>query len=147
MELHNLTKLKGTKRKAKRLGRGYGSGVGGHVVGFGQKGQKARSGNSIPFGFEGGQVPLYKKMPEIGGFRNPTAKSIVGISVSRLNKFKDGSVVTPTDFVKAGILKKLPKHGVKLLNTGKIEVKVTVYGFLLSESANTALTKAGCTIK
>src|SRR3990167_3196593 len=84
MELHTPTRLKGNKKPAKRIGRGIGSGVGGHTVGRGQKGQKSRTGYNIPRGFEGGQVPLYKKLPQIGGFKN---KFRNGIKILSTDKF------------------------------------------------------------
>ncbi len=142
--LHDLRKIKGNRGKAKRVGRGYGSGKGGHTVGRGSKGLKARG--KVPFGFEGGQVPLYKKMPQIGGFRNPTKKAITHVSLSQFNRFNANSTVTPQDLVDAKVLKRLPKHGVKILANGKIEKKLTIKGFLFSESAKNQLEQAGCKV-
>ncbi len=143
MELSKL--LKGNKKKSKRLGRGYGSGKGGHTVGRGAKGQKAR--NKVPAGFEGGQTPLYKRVPQWGGFRSPWAKGIVGVSLSRFNVFRAGSTVTPEDLVEKGMLKKLPKRGVKVLGTGDIKKSLTFSGFAFSESAKKKIEKADGKIK
>jgi large subunit ribosomal protein L15 len=144
MELSKLDRIKGNKKKGKRLGLGYGSGKGGHTSGSGSKGQKARSKVSI--GFEGGQTPLYKQLPTLGGFRNPTTKQIVGLSLSVLNKFKDGDEVTPQSLVDAKIVIRVPRHGLKILNTGKIEKKISLKGFMFSASARKTLEKAGCKI-
>ncbi len=146
MELTNLTKIKGNRAKAKRVGRGMGSGKGGHTTGKGTKGQKSRAGSRIPFGFEGGQVPLYKKLPTLTRFTNLNAKQIQCVSLSRFDGFKAGSTVTPVDLVKNGTLKQLPKYGVKILNSGKIDKKLTLEGFLVSQGAKEALEKAGCII-
>jgi large subunit ribosomal protein L15 len=80
MNLSNLTRHDGIKRKGKRLGRGIGSGKGGHTVGRGTKGQKARRGSKFTVGFEGGQVPLYKRLPQLGGFKNSRSKQIGTVS-------------------------------------------------------------------
>lgn len=147
MELHNLPKIRGNKKGAKRIGRGTGSGKGDHTVGRGMKGQKSRSGYRVPFGFEGGQIPLFRKLPMIGGFKNPTKKQIVHISLNDLNVFKSGEKVTPDMLSKKGRFKKLPKHGVKILATGEITKKLSLSGFLMSKAAKDKLEKAGCTIK
>ena len=144
MALHKLKKSKGIKPK-KRVGRGNGSGKGTYS-GRGMKGQKSRSGGTRRPGFEGGQTPLYKQLPTLGGFRNPTAKSIEAISLSELNVFNDNDEVTPQSLVEKKIIKHLPKYGVKILNNGGIEKKVTLKGFLFSASAKKALEKAGCKI-
>ncbi|MEZ6255883.1 MAG: 50S ribosomal protein L15 [Patescibacteria group bacterium] len=148
MNLSNLTKLKGTKSKKIRLGRGIGSGKGGHTVGFGMKGQKSRSGNSIPVGFEGGQLPTYRKLPTFGGFNNPTKKDIVAVSFSDFNSFDDGITVTPLDLVKSKRLKKLPRHGVKILNSGALLKKISFEGFAYSKTAKEKIESLpGCSIK
>ena len=139
MKLSKLTRV--TKKKSKRLGRGYGSGKGGHTVGRGAKGQKAR--NTVPFGFEGGQIPLYKRLPKLGGFRNPTKKDIVAISLSKLNLFKAGEVVTPEKLVDKGIIRRIPRHGVKVLNKGILGKKLTLKGFTASKEALKKIKKAG----
>ncbi len=141
MELKKLKKLNGNKTKKKRLGRGYGSGKGGHTVGKGMKGQKSRQGNSIPYGFEGGQVPLFKKLPKIGGFSNPTKKQIKGVNILSFNVFNDGDVVTPEMLVEKGIIRSVPKHGVKILGGGDLKKKIELKGFLFSQSAKDKLEK------
>lgn len=143
-----LSKLKKQKQitSSKRVGRGYGSGKGGHTVGKGMKGQGSRSGKGIPFGFEGGQVPLYKKMPKIGGFKNKNTKEIVGVSISKLNLFENNTEVTPKDLVTKNIISKLPKHGVKLIGNSEVSKKLTLTGFIYSNSAQQKLESAGCTI-
>lgn len=147
MDLHKLTKTKGNKSKKKRLGRGYGSGKGGHTSTRGTKGQNARKGRGKPFGFEGGQVPFYKKIPQIGGFNNPTAKKYHKIYLSDLELLKDGTKVTPAYLVELGVIPSVPKHGVKILANGKITKKLTIIGFSMSAQAFEKLEKAGCTIE
>lgn len=146
MELNKLKKIKGNKSKAKRVGKGIGSGKGGHTVGKGMKGQKSRSGNNIPFGFEGGQVPLYKKLPQIGGFKNPNPTKTVSVTLKSLNKIS-AKTVTPQTLVDENILKSIPRDGVKLIGNTKVDKKLTLEGFLISTGAREALEKAGCTIK
>jgi len=146
MEVFNLPKIKGIKRKSKRLGRGIGSGKGGHTVGRGTKGQKARRGAKPNPGFEGGQVPLYKRLPHLGGFRSFVRKDIKSVNISVLNLFEDGSSVEPQKLLEKGILKKLPKDGVKILGSGKLEKKLVLSGFLYSESAKKLLEKSGTKI-
>jgi large subunit ribosomal protein L15 len=145
MKLSKLMKTKVIK-KSKKLGRGYGSGRGGHTVGRGTKGQKARSGKSIPTGFEGGQTPLYKRLPQWGGFKNPTTKQIAVVSLSKLNVFKANSKATPQDLVEKKLLKKIPKYGVKILGNGDLEKKLKLEGFLFSKSAREKVEAAGGTI-
>ena len=136
------------KKKSKRVGRGIGSGKGGHTVGRGTKGQKSRTGNKHLVGFEGGQVPLYKRMPQIGGFFSHTAKKVVNISLSDLNTFKDGSKVTVKDLVAKNIIDTLDKKAlVKVLGNGNLEKKLTLIGFTYSKSAKEALEKAGCELQ
>ena len=147
MKLNKLKAIQGNKGKKARRGRGIGSGSGGHTTGTGMKGQNSRAGSSKPFAFEGGQVPLYKRIPKIGGFNNPTTKDIVAVVITKLNRFDTNSIVTPNDLVKAKILKKLPKHGVKLLNTGKLAKSLTIKGFLASKGAKEAVISAGGTFE
>ena len=147
MDLSNLSKIKGNKGKKKRIARGYGSGKGGHTCGRGTKGQNARSGNSLPYGFEGGQTQLFKKLPQIGGFRNPAKKNITAIGTKEFNIFKSGVTVTPKDLVDKKILNKLPKDGVKIIINGNLEKKLIFDGFLFSAGARNKLEELGCTIK
>lgn len=146
MELDKLTKLKGIKNKAKRVGRGIGSGKGGHTSGRGNKGQKAREGNKPALGFEGGQVPLYKRLPHIGGFRNPVSKKFTSVPLSKLNSFADGTEVSPIELLKSGSVKKIARHGVKILAVGELKKKLTLIGFIYSEKARTLVQKSGSKI-
>jgi large subunit ribosomal protein L15 len=145
MDLSSLSKLKNSKSKSKRLGRGYSSGKGGHTVGRGAKGQKAR--NKPKLGFEGGQVPLYKRLPEIGGFKNVFAKKKIALSLDRFNKFKDGEKVTPLDLVKTKIIKKVPRGGIKILASGELKKQLTFSGFEFSKKAEDLISKSGSKIE
>ncbi|MBD3366098.1 50S ribosomal protein L15 [candidate division WWE3 bacterium] len=146
MDLSKLKKQKGIKNPSKRVGRGCGSGKGMHTVGAGMKGQLSRSGGKPPVGFEGGQVPLYKRLPHIGGFRNPRSKKIAAISLETLNTFRKGSTVTPQDLVEKKILKRVPRHGVKILANGELEKELKLQGFLMSKSARAKIEKSGSEI-
>lgn len=143
MNLNEITKIKSNKGKSKRLGRGYGSGKGGHTVGKGVKGQKSRQGNSIPFGFEGGQTPLYKRLPRWGGFKNPTTKNITAVRLTKFNVFADNTKVTPQDLVEKKIIKVVPKDGVKVLANGDLEKKLEFAGFMFSKVAREKIEKSG----
>jgi large subunit ribosomal protein L15 len=148
MNLFNIIKVLGNKRKSKRVGRGYGSGKGGHTSGKGAKGQKARSGNKHLVGFEGGQVPLYKRLPQMGGFKNPNSKNVVSVNLKDLNAFRTGAKVTPQDLVGKKIIRELPRKAfVKILGDGTLEKKLTLKGFLYSKTAKEALEKAGCELQ
>lgn len=147
MEFDKLTRLDGIKGKKKRRGRGAGSGKGNHTTGTGNKGQKSRAGHSLPFGFEGGQVPLYKKLPKLGGFRSVNRKQVASVNISDLASFKEGAVVQPQDLSEKGIIRYVPRHGVKVLAKGEISKKLTLKGFSFSGSAREKLEKAGCIIE
>lgn len=147
MDLSNLNKIKGNKSKRARVGRGIGSGSGGHTVGAGMKGQNSRAGSSKPFAFEGGQVPLYKRLPQIGGFRNPTKKDVICVVISKLNLFNDGDTVSPKSLLEKGIIKRIPKNGVKILDTGMFNKKLTLTGFLASKGATEKILKSGSELK
>jgi len=142
MELHNVSKLNSKDKKRKRVGRGAGSGKGFHTTGTGTKGQKARTGHSHKFGFEGGQTPFYKKLPQIVGFKNPRSSQIYNVSLSFFNKFEDGSQVTP-ELLLGDKFKSLPKHGVKILSTGELNKKLTFKDFHFSASAKEKIEKVG----
>ncbi len=146
MNLYDLVKNKGLRRKGKRLGRGIGSGKGGHTVGRGTKGQKARRGHKFTVGFEGGQVPLYKRLPQIGGFNNKRSKEIGVVNLNVLNRFENGAKVIPESLIDSGVFKKLPKDGIKILAGGKLEKKLIISGFLYSESAKGKIEKSGSEI-
>lgn len=145
MELHTLEKHK-LDRNKKRVGRGRGSGKGGHTVGKGQKGQKSRKGAKPNLGFEGGQSPLYKKLPQIGGFRNPTAKEVYIVKLDVFNSFKDGDEVSPIDLVRNGTLKNIPLGGVKILSDGELTKKVVLSGFKYSVKAKEKIESSGAKI-
>lgn len=123
MKLHDLAPAQGSIKESKRIGRGAASGQG-KTAGKGHKGQKARSGGSIRPGFEGGQMPLARRLPK-RGFNNIFAKKIVAINLSSLNAFDDGAVVNAEALVEKGIIKKA-YDGVKVLGNGKITKKLTV---------------------
>jgi large subunit ribosomal protein L15 len=145
MELHNLKKIKLDKGK-KRLGRGIGSGKGGHTVGKGQKGQKSRSGKKPNLGFEGGQTPLYKKLPKIGGFKSTAKKESYSINLDILNSFKEGEEVTPEKLVEKKIIKKVPSGGIKILSKGELKKKIDLKGFEFSKKAKEKIESSGSKI-
>ena len=140
MKLHELSPAPGSVRDVKRIGRGHGSGNG-KTAGKGHKGQKARAGRGIRAGFEGGQMPLHRRIPK-RGFNNIFATPYVAINVAALNRFEDGAVVTTEALLEAGIIKKAP-YGVKILGNGKIEKKLTVQVAAFSESAKAKIEAAG----
>ena len=132
MNLSELKPAEGAKQSNEfRRGRGHGSGNG-KTAGKGHKGQKARSGAPRP-GFEGGQLPLYRRLPK-RGFTNINSKNIVGIGVDRLNAFKDGAEVTVAALVEKGIVSN-PKDGVKILGNGELTKKLTVQANAFSAKA------------
>ena len=132
MNLSELKPAAGSTHSANfRVGRGHGSGNG-KTAGKGHKGQKARSGAPRP-GFEGGQMPLYRRLPK-RGFTNRNTKDIVSINITELNKFEDGAVVTIETLVENGVIKN-PKDGVKILGNGELTKKLTVKANAFSASA------------
>ena len=142
MELSNLKPAEGSKHSANfRRGRGHGSGNG-KTAGKGHKGQKARSGATRP-GFEGGQMPLYRRLPK-RGFTNRNTKGIVGINVSTLERFDNDAVVTVESLMEIGIIKN-PKDGVKILGNGELTKKLTVKVDAFSEGAKAKIEAAGGT--
>ncbi len=140
MKLHELSPAPGSVKDVKRIGRGHGSGNG-KTAGKGHKGQKARAGRGIRAGFEGGQMPLHRRIPK-RGFNNIFATPYVAINVAALNRFEDGAVVNTEALLNAGIIKKAP-YGVKILGNGKIEKKLTVQVAAFSESAKAKIEAAG----
>ncbi len=145
MELSTLTKYK-TDKKAKRVGRGRGSGKGGHTVGKGTKGQKARRGTKFGLGFEGGQSPLYKRLPQIGGFKTHTFKKVSIVNLDKFNSFKDESTVTPDVLLEKGIINEIPAGGVKILSGGDLKKKLVLKDFLFSIKAKEKIEKSGSKI-
>ena len=140
MKLHELSPAPGSSRDVKRIGRGHGSGNG-KTAGKGHKGQKARAGRGIRAGFEGGQMPLHRRIPK-RGFNNIFATPYTTINVAILNRFEDGAVVNAEALLNAGIIKKAP-YGVKVLGNGKIEKSLTVQVAAFSESAKAKIEAAG----
>jgi large subunit ribosomal protein L15 len=140
MKLNELKNVEGAKAKGMKVGRGLGSGKGKNC-GTGNKGQKSRSGGLKAPGFEGGQTPLYRRLPKFG-FTNGAHKEYAIVNVSSLNKFKEGTVVTPTLLVESGLVKK-EFDGVKILGNGELTVKLTVKAAKFSKSAKAAIEKVG----
>ena len=140
MKLHELGPAAGSTTAPKRLGRGVGSGLG-KTSGKGHKGAKARSGGGKRPGFEGGQMPLYRRVPK-KGFTNIFRKEYVAINVDRLEIFEDGMVVTPVELIQYGVIKNV-EDGVKILGNGEITKKLTVQANKFSESAKQKIEAAG----
>ncbi|GAA6392636.1 50S ribosomal protein L15 [uncultured Flavonifractor sp.] len=140
MNLHELSPAAGSNTKAYRKGRGAGSGNG-KTGGRGQKGQWARSGGGVRVGFEGGQMPLSRRIPK-RGFNNIFAKPLEAINVSALDKFEDGAVVDAKALLEKGILSKC-EYGVKILGNGQISKKLTVQASAFSASAKEKIEAAG----
>lgn len=150
MELSNLKPAEGSKKSDNfRRGRGHGSGNG-KTAGKGHKGQKARSGGGVRLGFEGGQMPLYRRIPK-RGFKNRNSKEIVTISLSHLEQFEDGAVVTVDALIEKGMVntKKIRNgyrrayDGVKVLGTGELTKKLTVQANAFSASAKEKIEAVG----
>lgn len=141
MKLHELERNIGATQAKKRVGRGPGSGLG-KTSGRGQKGQKARSGGSINPVFEGGQLPLYRRLPK-RGFSNAKFKTeYATINVEDLNAFEDGTIVTPALLKEKGIVKK-QLNGIKVLGNGKLEKKLTIQANKFSNSALVKIKESG----
>ncbi len=140
MKLNELSPAPGSVKESKRIGRGHGSGWG-KTAGKGHKGQHARSGASIRPGFEGGQMPLQRRVPK-RGFNNIFAAKAVAINVAALNAFEDGAVVDAAALKAAGIVKNI-ENGVKVLGNGKVDKKLTVKVSAFSESAKEKIEAAG----
>ena len=138
MKLNDLKPSEGSRTNRKRIGRGTSSGTG-KTAGRGQKGQKARG--KVRLGFEGGQMPLYRRIPK-RGFTNINRKEFAIVNLSSLNVFDEGAEVTPESLLKAGIISK-QLNGVKILGNGKLTKKLTVKANKFSESAVKAIEAAG----
>ena len=144
MDLSNLSPAEGSRQSDNfRRGRGHGSGNG-KTAGKGHKGQKARSGATRP-GFEGGQMPLYRRLPK-RGFKNRNTKDIVAINVDVLNRFEDGAEVTLESLLASGAVSRLG-DGVKILGNGELSKKLTVKVSAVSESAKAKIEAAGGTVE
>ncbi len=140
MYIHELTPTEGTRHVAKRKGRGHGTGNG-KTAGRGHKGQHARSGGGVRVGFEGGQMPLARRIPK-RGFNNIFAKPLDAVNVSVFECFEDGAVVGVEELLAKGILSKC-KYGVKVLGNGEITKKITIKASAFSESAKAKIEAAG----
>jgi large subunit ribosomal protein L15 len=132
MKLHELKPAQGSRHKKKRLGRGISAGQG-KTAGKGHKGQNARSGGGVRPGFEGGQNPIYRRLPK-RGFTNPNRVEYAIVNLDTLNRFEEGTVVTPELLVQEGVVKNL-KDGLKILGTGELSKKLTVKAHKFSASA------------
>ena len=144
MKLHELKPAEGSRKVRNRVGRGTSSGNG-KTAGRGQKGQKARSGGKVRLGFEGGQTPLFRRIPK-RGFQNINRKEYAVVNLETLNRFEDGQEVTAAVLVEAGIVKN-EKDGIKVLANGKLERKLTVKANKFSQAAKEAIEAAGGTVE
>ena len=140
MKLHELSPEPGSRKARTRRGRGLGSGLG-KTSGRGQKGQNSRSGGGVRTGFEGGQMPLYRRLPK-RGFKNIFAKEYAEVNVSSLNRFEDGAVVDPVALIEEGILKNV-LDGVRILGDGELTKKLTVKANGFTKSAENKIKAAG----
>lgn len=140
MKLHELASTEGSRVKSFRVGRGVGSGNG-KTSGKGNKGQNARSGGGTRLGFEGGQLPIYRRIPK-HGFTNANRVEFAIVNVSSLNRFEDETIVTPALLVESGLVRK-EYDGIKVLGNGEITKKLTVQANKFSKSAIEAIEKAG----
>lgn len=140
MKLHELKPAEGSRKERNRVGRGIGSGNG-KTAGKGHKGQNARSGGGVRPGFEGGQNPLYRRLPK-RGFTNPTRKEFTVVNLDTLNRFDADTEVTPELLIESGTVKNV-KFGIKILGNGKLEKSLTVKAHKFSASAVEAIEAAG----
>lgn len=146
MNIQSLKPAENSRFSQKRLGRGIGSGLG-KTSGKGHKGQNARSGGGVRVGFEGGQMPLVRKLPRRGFNNSNFAKQYSIVNVSELNKFDENAVVDSNSLIEKGILSKVEEYGVKILGNGKLEKALTVKANKFSESAIKKIKKANGTIE
>mgnify|MGYP003586269882 CR=1 FL=1 len=144
MKLHELQPAEGSRHVRNRVGRGSSSGNG-KTSGRGQKGQKSRSGGGVRLGFEGGQTPLFMRLPK-RGFTNINRKDYAIVNLDVLNRFEDGAEVTPTTLIEAGIVKDA-KSGIKILGNGELTKKLSVKAAKFSKSAQTAIEAAGGSVE
>ncbi|MBO0420608.1 50S ribosomal protein L15 [Vagococcus fluvialis] len=144
MKLHELHPAEGSRHVRNRVGRGSSSGNG-KTSGRGQKGQKSRSGGGVRLGFEGGQTPLFMRLPK-RGFTNINRKDYAIVNLDVLNRFEDGAEVTPTTLIEAGIVKDA-KSGIKILGNGELTKKLSVKAAKFSKSATTAIEAAGGSVE
>lgn len=142
MKLHELKPTAGSRKTRKRVGRGTGSGMG-KTSTRGHKGQNARSGGGVRLGFEGGQTPLFQRLPK-RGFTNINRKEYAVVNLEALNRFEDGTEVTPELLIETGVVSK-EKSGIKILAKGNLEKKLTVRANKFSSAAKQAIEAAGGT--
>jgi large subunit ribosomal protein L15 len=142
MKLHELKPAEGSRKERNRVGRGIGSGNG-KTAGKGHKGQNARSGGGVRVGFEGGQTPLFRRLPK-RGFTNISRKEYAVVNLDALNRFEDGTEVTPELLIETGVVKN-EKAGIKVLAKGNVEKKLTVKAHKFSSAAKEAIEAAGGT--
>jgi large subunit ribosomal protein L15 len=142
MKLHELKPAEGSRKERKRLGRGIGSGQG-KTAGKGHKGQNARSGGGVRLGFEGGQTPLFRRLPK-RGFTNINRKEYAIVNLDVLNQFEEGTEVTPELLIETGVVKN-EKAGIKILANGNVEKKLTVKAHKFSSTAKEAIEAVGGT--
>ncbi|RWR10635.1 50S ribosomal protein L15 [Siminovitchia fortis] len=140
MKLHELKPAEGARKERNRVGRGIGSGNG-KTAGRGHKGQNARSGGGVRPGFEGGQTPLFQRLPK-RGFTNINRKEYAVVNLDALNRFEDGTEVTPELLIETGVVRN-EKSGIKILAKGNIEKKLTVKANKFSSAAKEAIEAAG----
>ena len=140
MKLHELSPAPGSTKEVKRIGRGHGSGNG-KTAGKGHKGQNARSGGGVRIGFEGGQMPLTRRIPK-RGFTNRNSKDIEAVNVSALERFDNDTEVTIATLIEAGVIKDA-KDGVKILGNGELTKKLTVKVNAFSEGAKAKIEALG----
>ncbi len=140
MKLHELSPSEGSRKKSFRVGRGHGSGNG-KTSGRGQKGQNSRSGGGVRPGFEGGQMPIYRRLPK-RGFTNIFAKKYTSINVEELNKFDNGAEITAETLKESGVIKKI-NDGIVILGRGDLNKKLTVKAKRFSKSAEEKISAAG----
>ena len=146
MYIHELKNADGARQSKKRLGRGIGSGIG-KTSGKGHKGQNARSGGGVRPGFEGGQMPLYRRLP-IKGFTNAKFKKVYStVNVSSLNIFEANTVVDAEKLLESGILSKIEKDGVKILGNGELTVALKVVANKFTDSAKEKITAQGGSVE
>ena len=143
MKLENLSPAYGSKQSRKRIGRG---GKYSKTAGNGEKGQNARSGGGVRVGFEGGQLPLFRRLGKRGFNNTRFATVYATVNVSDLNRFEDGTVVTPELLIETGLLKK-QLDGVKVLGNGELTKKLTVKATSFSKTAKTKIESVGGTIE
>ena len=140
MKLHELKPSEGSRSTRKRIGRGIGSGTG-KTSGRGHKGQNSRSGGGVRPGFEGGQNPLFRRLPK-RGFTNINRKEFAIVNLDTLNRFEEGTEVTPALLIETGVVSS-EKSGIKILGNGTLEKKLTVRAHKFSASAKEAIENAG----